>query len=891
MKRILSTILILAMMLSVMPVIGMAEETADAPYADGVGEIPENLFSNPKNSSLWYTNPTYVNSTTVQTKNEWTSDGFAGYAFKTTGIVTNKTNGWQVAAGSRLIPAQFNDYTATEGEHYVIKFAVRSLTENTGFGVRIGTWNGAYSGTSADVSQIMDYENGVANVPGDGQWHTIKGTLPALRANDINDSGKIRMVLVGMAAGTPADVTMELNNHYKEIPDDVPYFAKEEVAQINLEADKDVVEAGDTVTLTAEVLNQIGTQGAIDQEAINWYVTNEERTEKIELANAFEFDGCEMTVGTGAPAGNYYIVAESADNTDVRKGAAITVKEPVKEDYVPVDTEDGKAYDITLTCTSEEREYYTSLNELTLTASLVDKDGKTDGIDQNVSWIILDSEKRNEVTDGFFTASEGGSITVNFDAALPEGTYYVRAYKDGDVMFGKNFPVVIDNTYILRDIIEEINDNDENLKENLPKYLPYIDAENELYDETDKDNFITVLASMAEEEEFTADNLKERFMLACIISLHNIPSENAELFEGTSFVYEKELGLDKIADGGSDLYSKVYAEGITDAGREKIKNAVSMAKTQKDFVDTFCKSTLLCAISDSTYLGTNYVTELLTKENLEAADIEAEGYLASEAKELYEDEIAHNTLTKAQLEEILKEEYEYEEETSSGGSSGGSGSGGGRGGSVSVAGPAVSVPVAPKNEETKEDKEDKDISFNDVDEKHWAFVNIQFLAKLDVLKGDDKGNFNPEKEITREEFVKVLVEAFDLAGSADVSFGDVKSGAWYEQYVKTAVANGIINGKADGTFGVGEAVSREDMCVMIARVLKMGEDAEGSLGYSDEASIAPYAKNAVSYLSMLSMINGMPDNTFRPKDACTRSQAARVIADILNYNVMEVNGK
>lgn len=889
MKRILSTILIIAMMLSVLPVIGMAEETADAPYADGVGEIPENLFSNPKNSSLWYTNPTYVNSTTVQTKNEWTSDGFAGYAFKTTGIVTNKTNGWQVAAGSRLIPAQFNDYTATEGEHYVIKFAARSLTENTGFGVRIGTWNGAYSGTSADVSQIMDYENGVANVPGDGRWHTIKGTLPALRANDINDSGKIRMVLVGMAAGTPADVTMELNNHYKEIPDDVPYFAKEAVAQINLEADKDVVEAGDTVTLTAEVLNQIGTQGAIDQEAINWYVTNEERTEKIELANAFEFDGCEMTVGTGAPAGNYYIVAESADNTDVRKGAAITVKEPVKEDYVPVDTEDGKAYDITLTRTSEEREYYTSLNELTLTASLVDKDGNTEGIDQNISWIILDSEKRNEVTEGFFTASEGGSITVNFDAALPEGTYYVRAYKDGDVMFGKNFPVVIDNTYILRDIIEEINDNDENLKENLPKYLPYIDAENELYDETDKDNFITVLASMAEEEEFTADNLKDRFMLACIISLYNVPSENVELFQGTAFVYEKELGLDKIANDSSNLYTKVYAEGITDAGREKIKNAVAEAKTQKDFVDAFCESTLLCAISDTVYLGTNYVTELLTEENLKKAKIDADGYLASDAKELYEEEIAHKTLTKAQLEKILAKEYTEEDEEESSSSSVRPGGGGGGGSSVSIAGPSVSV-ATPKEEE-KEPAEEKDVHFNDLDESHWAFVNIQFLAKLDVLNGDSNGNFRPESKVTREEFVKIIVEAFDLTGDTGINFGDVESGSWYEKYVKTAVANGIINGKADGSFGVGEAVSREDMCVMIARVLKMGEDAEGSLSYSDAEEISPYAKNAVSYLSMLSMINGMPDNTFRPKEACTRSQAARVVADILNYNVMEVNGK
>jgi len=276
------------------------------------GEIPANLITSPKNSSFWYTNPTYTNSTTVQTKNEWTADGFAGYAYKTTGTVTSVTDGYKVAAGSRLLPAQFNDYTATEGEHYVIKFAVRSLTENTGFGVRIGTWNGAYSGTAKDVSQIMDYENGVANVPGDGEWHTIKGTLPALRAADINDSGKIRCIIVGMAAGTPADVTMELNNHYKAIPDDVPYFAKEAAYDINVTGAASAVSAGGTLNLEAEVLNQIETKGALTQ-SFDWVAVTEDRLSYVDGITFTETnDGANVTVNVAdtVAAGGYIIVAQ-----------------------------------------------------------------------------------------------------------------------------------------------------------------------------------------------------------------------------------------------------------------------------------------------------------------------------------------------------------------------------------------------------------------------------------------------------------------------------------------------------------------------------------------------------------------------------------------------------
>lgn len=884
MKRILSTILIFAMMLSVMPIMSMAEET-EAIYADAVGEIPENLFKDPANSSLWYTYPTYVNSTTVQTKNEWKGNSFAGYGFRTTGEVKANT-GWQVAAGSRLLPAQFNDYTAATGENYVIKFAVRTLTEGVGFGVRIGTWNGAYSGTSADVSQILGYEGGIVPVEGDGEWHLIKGTLPALRTGDIN-GGKVRQIVVGMAIGTPADVTMELNNHYAAIPEGEPYFAKEAVVEVNLEADAEVAEAGDTINLTAEVLNQLGETGALDQEAINWYVTNEARTEKIAIDGAFTFTDGALTIGAAAPAGNYYVVAESSVNADVRKGVALSILEPVKNDYIPGEEVDGQAYDITLTRTSEEREYYTSLNKLTLKAALVDADESTEGIAQNISWIVLDNEKRNEVSEGFDIAAENGEATVTFDAALPEDTYYIRAYKTGDIMFGRNFEVVIDNNQIKVDIIKELNDpEEEKLIDNLPMYLPYIDAQNVLYEKTDKEVLDAVIKAMAANgEEFTEENLPVNFTTACVLALYNAPSADVVLNEEDgSFNYEGELGLDTIDVDDVNLYEQIYAEAINDEGKALVLSAVKKAKTKAEFIEIFCEETLLKALSNSVYNGTAFVEEILTAANLAKVGVDADEYLDSDDKEEYAEDIAHEVLTLEELEDILTEER-----GSSGGGSGGGYGGGGGSSSKKPSEPEVKGPTVAI--ETGKDEVKENVAFADLTESHWAYANIQFLAKLGVFSGDDMGNFNPDKAVKREEFVKILVEAFDLAGTTNTAFSDVAGGAWYENYIGIAVANGIINGKGDGSFGIGQVVTREDMCVMIARVLGMGEGTDTTVTFTDTDAIAPYAQDSVGYLSLLGMVNGMPDGSFQPKVSCTRAQVARVISDIINYNVMEVNGK
>lgn len=53
--------------------------------------------------------------------------------------------------------------------------------------------------------------------------------------------------------------------------------------------------------------------------------------------------------------------------------------------------------------------------------------------------------------------------------------------------------------------------------------------------------------------------------------------------------------------------------------------------------------------------------------------------------------------------------------------------------------------------------------FNDI-QGHWASASIERLEKLGIVKGDDKGNFNPDKPITRAETAVLIDRLLKLLG-------------------------------------------------------------------------------------------------------------------------------
>ena len=206
---------------------------------------------------------------------------------------------------------------------------------------------------------------------------------------------------------------------------------------------------------------------------------------------------------------------------------------------------------------------------------------------------------------------------------------------------------------------------------------------------------------------------------------------------------------------------------------------------------------------------------------------------------------------------------------------GGSGSGSG-----SYGGSSSSLPIV-----TDGDGKYKEEVFTDLEDASWAREAIEYLAKNKVVAGYTDGRFGPNDNVTREAFVKMLLDASGLFEKGYTSaFSDVVSGAWYAEYVACAESKNIVSGVSADRFGVGETLTRQDMAVIIVRALEMQgreiSDRRAYEDFSDKDMIADYAMSAVEALYCANLINGMGDGSFAPSASLTRAQAAKVIYDV-----------
>jgi len=161
----------------------------------------------------------------------------------------------------------------------------------------------------------------------------------------------------------------------------------------------------------------------------------------------------------------------------------------------------------------------------------------------------------------------------------------------------------------------------------------------------------------------------------------------------------------------------------------------------------------------------------------------------------------------------------------------------------------------------------------------WAKEAISDLSARGILAGDDNGNFNPERFVTREEFAKILVMAFGMTDKeGEMNFTDVSTNDWYYDYVKVAYANGVISGMGD-SFGVGYNITRQDMAVMIMNAMTVaGKTSEAAeLSYNDNGNIADYAKEAVSKMINAGIMKDIGNGYFNPNGLVTRAHAAKAI--------------
>jgi hypothetical protein len=178
-----------------------------------------------------------------------------------------------------------------------------------------------------------------------------------------------------------------------------------------------------------------------------------------------------------------------------------------------------------------------------------------------------------------------------------------------------------------------------------------------------------------------------------------------------------------------------------------------------------------------------------------------------------------------------------------------------------------------------------DVRFKDVEDKFWASRYIEVMASKGVIKGVGADLFKPTNNVTRAEFLAMIVREFKLFDKdAENPFNDVNETDWFYPEVVSGAKFGIVKGRPGGVFAPNDKITREEMATIVSNVLnqilgkKTPDKAEDYLkAYVDSDEIANYAKDTVAMATRYQVFSGRPDGTFAPKDNADRSEASKVI--------------
>jgi len=174
-------------------------------------------------------------------------------------------------------------------------------------------------------------------------------------------------------------------------------------------------------------------------------------------------------------------------------------------------------------------------------------------------------------------------------------------------------------------------------------------------------------------------------------------------------------------------------------------------------------------------------------------------------------------------------------------------------------------------------------------QQHWGGGAISILQISDIVGGYPDNTFQPDRTLTRAEFLKMLVETAKLPHAATqepVPFDDV-DGHWCRYYVQRALSAGLITVEDYGKrLNPDEDLSREEACYLLLKASDIYlanhpelliEPGETVSGFKDETSIQSKYLDPVRECVKRGFIQGYPDGTFQPTATLTRAEACAIL--------------
>jgi len=178
--------------------------------------------------------------------------------------------------------------------------------------------------------------------------------------------------------------------------------------------------------------------------------------------------------------------------------------------------------------------------------------------------------------------------------------------------------------------------------------------------------------------------------------------------------------------------------------------------------------------------------------------------------------------------------------------------------------------------------------FSDITGTKWYTRYVGYIYYRKAMTGQGDGSkFGWSNDLTRAEMVTLL---WKLMGQPEADktkkpFPDVKTYQWYTAPIAWAKNNGIVNGRANGTFAPLENITRQDFVKILYSFAQYCEldvsvdNAKKYLEKPDANKVASYARVMVNWAYTNGFIGNGSD--LKPTDNITRAEAATIMSRFL----------
>lgn len=170
-------------------------------------------------------------------------------------------------------------------------------------------------------------------------------------------------------------------------------------------------------------------------------------------------------------------------------------------------------------------------------------------------------------------------------------------------------------------------------------------------------------------------------------------------------------------------------------------------------------------------------------------------------------------------------------------------------------------------------------SFSDVAESSDAYVAVNFLKDNNVVKGYADGTFKPGANVSRVESLKFIYEGLNkkVNMNAVLEFKDTDSKAWYARYIAAAQREGIVKGYAGNVFKPANQVTKAEFVKMLLTAAGYSIDNYQPTGkpFDDVDTNAWYG----GYIAIAKDRNLLDtsSNNFKPNSPITREEVAQLL--------------